>query len=373
MKTIVASKVTILPYEAGAFDSITASLSGKVYENTIGNNRFVTFKGDTTLTHLCEYPGRNEIRKVECPLPAYEILPSDIPCGEKKNETALYQIDLDNRRVNCGMTYIFQLADGRFFILDGGYFTFSECDRLYTMLRKLQPEGKLNIVGWFFSHAHQDHFGAFLEFVSKYKNEYTIDTLYYTFPSLDLPESVNWKQSDNATMREFDYTVCKYLPDVKLCFLHSGQSFNMGELHIDVLFTHEDFYPDTIRSFNDTSTVLHITVEGQKILFLGDLHVQSCRKLEPVYGELLKSYIIQVAHHGFNGSTVETYEYASPEVVLWPTADYEFERNTTRDVNAHLLAMTCVKEHIIAGVHGTRKFTFPYEVGTSEEIDLPKI
>ena len=38
MKTIVASKVTILPYEAGAFDSITASLSGKVYENTIGNN-----------------------------------------------------------------------------------------------------------------------------------------------------------------------------------------------------------------------------------------------------------------------------------------------------------------------------------------------
>ena len=87
----------------------------------------------------------------------------------------------------------------------------------------------------------------------------------------------------------------------------------------------------------------------------------------------MKSYIIQVAHHGFNGSTVETYEYASPEVVLWPTADYEFERNTTRDVNAHLLAMTCVKEHIIAGVHGTRKFTFPYEVGTSEEIDLPKI
>ena len=69
----------------------------------------------------------------------------------------------------------------------------------------------------------------------------------------------------------------------------------------------------------------------------------------------------------------ETYELASPDVVLWPTADYEFERNTTRDVNAHLLAMTCVKEHIIAGVHGTRKFTLPYTVGTSEQIDLPKI
>ena len=142
MKTIVASKVTVLPYEAGSFDAMTATLSGKVYENKIGNNRFATFKDGDTLTHLCEYPGRDQIRKVECPLPAYDILPTDIPCGEKKNETALYQIDLDNRRVNCGMTYIFQLADGRFFILDGGYFTFSECDRLYTMRQTLHHAEK---------------------------------------------------------------------------------------------------------------------------------------------------------------------------------------------------------------------------------------
>ena len=33
--------------------------------------------------------------------------------------TTLYQHELDQSLVNCGMRYVYQLDDGRFFLIDG--------------------------------------------------------------------------------------------------------------------------------------------------------------------------------------------------------------------------------------------------------------
>lgn len=341
-------------------------------ETTLAENVFVTLKKGTDRIHTYYSAGRGEIRTVICPLASHvPLLPQDA-FHERKNPTALYQIDLDNRRIDCGMSYVFHLGDGRFFLIDGGYFTNNECNRLYTLLRTIQPQGQLTVAGWFFSHAHQDHMGCFLDFITKYRTEVAIEGLYYTFPSLSLPEAVFWKQSDNATMREFAYTLSRVLPTVPHVSLHTGQRFSIADLSFEVLFTHEDIYPERIGSFNDTSTVLRVYAAGQTILFLGDLQDASCRKLEAMYGTYLKSDLVQVAHHGFNGSTIETYDLVSPTVALWPTADYGFNGNRQRKVNAHLLEMTCVKEHLIAGIHGTRRLLLPYRVETSEAIDLPK-
>ena len=49
--------------------------------------------------------------------------------GEKM--AVLYQLQLDQREVDCGMSYVVQLASGHFFLVDGGYFTPGEADRLY--------------------------------------------------------------------------------------------------------------------------------------------------------------------------------------------------------------------------------------------------
>ncbi len=35
----------------------------------------------------------------------------------------LDQLALDHSLVNCGMSYVFLLEDGSFFLIDGGYFT----------------------------------------------------------------------------------------------------------------------------------------------------------------------------------------------------------------------------------------------------------
>lgn len=343
-------------------------------EWTLSENCFSAFRlGDNTV-HLGYFPGRGEIRRVTTDA-AEPPLPAESPLAERVSDSLICQIDLDNRRIDCGMSYVFRMGDGRFFLIDGGYFTYRECDRLWQLLRTLQPEGEIVIAGWFFSHAHQDHFGCFIEFVSKYVREglpCRIEGLYYTFPSLSLPEAVFWKQSDNATMREFAYTIDRLLPTIPRYSLHTGQRFSMADLSFEVLFTHEDIYPERISSFNNTSTVLRVTAAGQTILFLGDLQDASCQKLCAMYQDFLKSDLVQVAHHGFNGSTVETYDLVSPAVALWPTADYGFEGNRTRKVNAHLLAMDSVKEHIVAGIDGTRILPLPYAPGASRPVDLLK-
>lgn len=365
------STVSVIPDGEGVFEATAEALNATpVSDKTVRDNRFALYRGETEDYYLCRYPARREIRKVICPKVSFTDRPQNDSDRPVTNPCALYQLDLDNRRINCGMSYVYHLADGRFFILDGGYFTYGERERLYTLLRKLQPEGALEIAGWFFSHAHQDHFGCFIEFILKYRDEINIDALYYTFPSLALDEAVRWKQSDNATMREFDYAVAKVLPNVKHIHPHTGETFTLSTLNIEVLFTHEDIYPESVGAFNNTSTVLRISCEGQSVLFLGDLQTASCRKLEAMWGDFLKSDMIQVAHHGFNGSTVETYALAAPEIALWPTAAYSYEQNCTRDVNAFIIAMESVKEHLIAGYLKTRKLTLPYVPGTSEEIEI---
>lgn len=365
------STVEVIPDGEGVFEATEKELNAtKLSDKTILSNRFASYQGEESDYYLCHYPTRGEVRRVTCPKASFQHRPTDDTSRPVTNAPALYQIDLDNRRINCGMSYVYHLADGRFFIIDGGYFTYGERERLYTLLRSLCPEGKLPIAGWFFSHAHQDHFGCFIEFILKYRHEIEIDALYYTFPSLSLEEASRWKQSDNATMREFDYTVSMILPDVKHIHPHTGETFSLSTLSFEVLFTHEDIYPESVGAFNNTSTILRITCEGQSILFLGDLQTTSCRKLEAMWGDFLKSDIIQVAHHGFNGSTVETYSLATPTVALWPSCQEGYNGNLTREVNAFIRSMPCVKEHLIAGFAGTRKLSLPYVPNTSEPVNI---
>lgn len=343
-----------------------------LYSGEISSNAFRKFAlGDTLVNTWYSY-GRRRIVNVTQPLSEYRALPRDNGTFAGRGAACLYQIDLDNRRVDCGMSYLLVLGDGRIFVIDGGYFTYGECDRLYSLLKEVSPGGNIRIAGWFFSHAHQDHFGCFLDTITKYSDKMSIEGLYYNFPSLSLPEAAYWKGSDNASIREFYYDIDKYLPQVPRYILHTGDVFELAGARFEVLFTHEDIYPERIDSFNDTSTVLAVNVAGQRIIFLGDIQTSSCRKLEAMYGGYLKADIVQVSHHGFNGATTETYDLISPSVALWPTADYGFDGNRHRAVNSHLLSMECVREHIVAGYEGTVKLELPYTPGSFHSVELPK-
>ena len=132
-------------------------------------------------------------------------------------KTTLYQLELDYSNIDCGMSYVFHLQDGRFFIIDGGYFTPGEEDRLYGFLKE-RCKGEPVIAGWFFSHAHDDHIGNFIQFMHKYKEQVQIEQLIYNFQSIDLPDAdCDWKSSGPAIVKEFYRTVREYCSDIVPC------------------------------------------------------------------------------------------------------------------------------------------------------------
>ena len=272
--------------------------------------------------------------------------------------TTLTQLQLNQTDINCGMSYIFLLDNRHFFIIDGGFFTPGEDEKLYEWLCA-HCEGKPEIDGWFFSHPHQDHIGVLINMMKSHRRDLIIQKLIFNFQHMELPNTCEgWeiKSNDLATIRKFYDTLDEYCIDIPIITPHTGDLLEISELTIHVLYTHEDLNePATI---NDQSTVIRTDICGQRILFPGDIGEKGSEILLHAR-EQLKSDIVQVAHHGFNGATTEFYEAVDAKVALWPTPDYCISDLRKRDPNCYLLDRSKVKEHIFSG-YGTRDLILPY-------------
>lgn len=273
--------------------------------------------------------------------------------------TTLYQVALDQSVVDCGMSYVYQLESGHFFILDGGYFTPGEGERLYRFLCE-RCEGKPHISGWFFSHIHQDHIGAFMDVMLEHRDDIDLECLIFNFPETELPATCeDWREQshDIATLKRFYEILDSHCKEVPVVTPHMGEHYQIEELSIDVLFSHE--HRDEPSTVNDQSTVLKITTAGQSVLFLGDIWKVASRVMLAKCKEQLPCDIVQIAHHCFNGGTIELYQAINAETAMWPVADYAMEREKERPENVWLQNNSSVKQHIYA-YNGTVGLQLPY-------------
>ena len=296
-------------------DSIEKSGYTRVYsENTYG--MFNEFLKDRVKIYAYYLPNERCTRII------YELSvctpqQSERDAQRKATKTKLHQLKLDYSEVDCGMSYIFETQSGSIFIIDGG--SYGEQDSLYEYLTKIKPDGELVIEGWFFSHIHNDHYGCFVDFAEKYPH-IRINAFYYNFPSLGREDSGNW--DDVQGLIRFYETMEAIYPNVPNYKVHTGQTVCIDNLRIKVLMTHEDLYPMKALHVNDTSTIIMVEAEGQKIFFPGDTADGGSDFLIRNFREYLKADIVQISHHGFNGAKIEVYQLNAPEVVLWPTPQY---------------------------------------------------
>lgn len=274
--------------------------------------------------------------------------------------TRLYQLETDFTRVNCGMSYAVALEDGRFILIDGGYFGEGEAEALYAFLCA-HSAGRPRIAAWFFTHAHQDHVGAYINFIRKYARMAQIEALYYNFHPVDYADiSGDWMSSDPATVREFYRASAECLPEARTHKLVTGEMYDFNDVSIEVLYTYEDMGGAT-STFNDHSAVFALNCLGQRVLFLGDIFKEGSRALlrKP---DKLKCDVVQVAHHGFSGATEEVYRATGAFTALWPTKRAELDANAHRPANAYLMNESGM-EHIISN-DGTAELRLPYTKGS---------
>ena len=284
---------------------------------------------------------------------------------EKKCNTELYQFETDHSLIDCGMCYIIRCADNSFFIIDSAHnLSVHDNDRIHDFLRSMTPENeKIRIAGWFVSHGHDDHYSKFMDYLLYNCEDTVIERIYLNLVSGQHPDCGKWDKYNTDLMEKFRDFINNQC-DIPIVKLHTGQRFFVRNLEFKVLCTHEDVYPESMQDFNNSSVVLMLETEGTKVLLPGDASDKESIVMEERYGDWLKSDIVQLSHHGHNGTSEKFYEYVNADVVLCPNTQIKIDEEFPR-IRANRVAKEISKEFYVSA-NGTVKLTLPYESGSAE-------
>ena len=333
-KLYIVKNATQAKYTAYSADLEKAGF--KFYTlNSIAGNIFSTYTTETQIVTTMFLKNSSEVRitvddRASIELPA---LKAD-NVYTAKGTPSFTMMGISDAGYPGGMSFIYKLADGTFFIIDGGMCAnrtgSDECDgdpsvnRLFKTLQELADDpNKIVISGWLITHIHNDHAGAFIDLAenSTYMSKITIKQVIYSQPSdSDMQDSNQPKR-------------LKWMPNAlskmgikKTVKAHPGQVFYFADLKLTILGTHDLIKPTAITRHNNASIVSMVEFGGKKALYLADAEGDSNAQLKKLYGANLDADILQVAHHGYNNTNAGIiYEYITPSIVLWPiqTSDYK--------------------------------------------------
>lgn len=268
-----------------------------------------------------------------------------------------------------GASFVIQLKDGHFIVLDGGMA--GDAPYLLDYLESLTPEGEKPVVdAWVISHAHHDHMGAMKAIANskEYLDRLYVEAVYYNAPSDEA-----WLYMDggteNATMRLIPYVFKTtegkptqyYRPQM-------GQRYYFNDVTMDVVYTQEQLLIESACNSNDASTWCIFTIEGQKFLFAGDADLASIDVVMSTYdSDYFNLDVFAVFHHGLNVYDVFT-DFCTYKTVLYTsylTGSVEAgDPVYSREAENQHLRESCL-EYMAHG-DGVKVLTFPYEVGTAE-------
>lgn len=353
--------------EYNAYRATLVSEGYSLYqENQIGGNYYATYRTAKTMIHVYYTAYDSSVRLITESMTTVR-LPQNTDPYTKICDTTMTLVDLDTADGNFGNCFIITLEDGSFIVHDGGGDSGDDLEEMWTVMNRLnQREDGIVVAAWIISHEHWDHFKNFYDLIAKYYSKgLSLEKVVY---------NVSVDSFDYNTGNPGSYVQGGYLAKVvawtgcELVRMHSGQTIQIRNLKIEVLYTWEDIYPAAPHHFNNTAFVTRFDIgEGadkQRLTIVGDIEDVGSKILCKMYEDELKTDIVQVAHHGWGG-TVELYKYFKPTIVFWPgtqsTVDSSLKTSNTGyypTIYQSLMNQTNVKLLIVAD-NGHKIFPLP--------------
>lgn len=318
----------------------------KYTENTIAQNQFVTYTKDNVMVHMMSLPALGNVRIV-----AQEdaILPdtaADSVAGTVQpsvTQLGLEGYDTSGSANQIGMSYLYQLSDGSFIIVDGGHNNEVAVGQLYNKMKELAPDpANITVAAWFLTHAHWDHLSCLLKFSQDYAGQVKVEKFICNLPSDQEMNGGSESSSDYRT-RVYDAATKLGAPIIKA---YTGQVYYIRDAVIEILLSVEVMAPQSFEDFNNSSMIFSITLGGNKLMQLADCGPLQAPVLVDLYGNTLKSDIVQNAHHGYRGATSELYRNIDPDYMFWPSGTNAF--NNYKDMDYNVWVLSRVKETWVA-------------------------
>ena len=356
----------------------------KYANHTMANNRFATFTSEDYVLTVGFYDYSDEVRILiedsSAPLPT---LQSDYT---KVTDSQITMIGLEYDKgmeefASNGMSMLIRLEDGRFVVIDGGHNHAQHTTNIQNAIREQAKEytDEPVIAAWIITHAHGDHFGMINAAYKKFEG-IKIERFLTNFMSESeraramevFPD--NWTADEGGAFGK-TYDAAAYV-GADLHKVHVGQVFYFADLQIEVLFTMESYGPTPCNALNTTSLVMKMTFTngGNETVYmsLADATGNSLELCTKMYGDYLKSDIVQTAHHGYStwgndAGVMMAYEQINATLVLWPMGLRVYRTYANKEYNKILFEVPEYKECYVAGGEGDYvTVKLPYFYGESE-------
>ncbi|MBE6593485.1 MAG: hypothetical protein E7642_05775 [Ruminococcaceae bacterium] len=336
----VAKKTDIYEYSDYVAD-LEAEGFVKYTENEIGKNRFTTLITKKQIVNVMYFDATAEVRvtvdsREKLSLPGLKS--ENVYQAKSEPDQSFTFLASGHSKYDSALGCIYKLADGTFFIIDGGISiegNQSDDDPANSMkwmkatLRELADDPDNIVVStWLLTHVHNDHMGVFMDMSQDEdsRNTIKVERVIYSQPSDEDMERGGIKHRIN------------WIPDAieawgvkNVVKAHPGQVFYIKDLVLTIYANLDIVDKEYISNHNNTSIVSTVDFKHTTTLFLADSSEFENIQIAKIYKEDLMSVcdVLQLAHHGYgDGSDGKhtrpkpVYDIVEPKIVLWPNSTY---------------------------------------------------